>query len=94
MVLSIAGSGRILQLERDCSGFPSIIPLFSTYASLIVVLLTRFSIFVVFFFKLGIQIQNPQIKHTDRGYHEVFMLLSSFLTFLFVELVQIELLSS
>lgn len=65
LILSIAGSGKIFLLEWDCSGFPSITPLFSTYASLIVLLLIRLSIFVeTFFFKLGIQIWNLQIKHT------------------------------
>lgn len=65
VVLSIADSGKVFLLERDCSEFSSIMCLFSAYASLIVVLLTRLPVFVetfiiVFFFKLGIQILNPQ----------------------------------
>lgn len=81
LILSIAGSGKIFLLEWDCSGFPSITPLFSTYASLIVLLLARLSIFVETLFFLNWEYKYETFKSNIqfRGYHEVFVLLPSFL---------------
>ena len=94
MVLSIAGSGKIFPLARDCSGFSSITPLFLTYPGRIVVLLIRLSVFVetfLFFGSWEYKFEILRLNIRIRGRHEGFMLLPSFLTFLFVELVQFEL---
>lgn len=62
LILSIAGSGKIFLLEWDCSGFPSITPLFSTYASQIVLLLARLSIFVETLFFLNWEYKYETFK--------------------------------